>query len=216
MQTFTSMKNSFIYKTIIILTLITILLKVLIIDVYKVPTGSMEDTLLKGDRIVVFKIFNYCLKSNWEKEFFTLKLNKPRRNDVIVFLHPDIDKIYVKRCIGLPMDSILFFNNNIFINKQQFEKPINGRPIYPYSSFNNLNHHISPGNIFANQKERDSIVINISKYQYFMLGDNMNGSYDSRYWGSVPENNIIGKATFILFNYKNRKLQWNRFFKKIE
>jgi len=71
-------------------------------------------------------------------------------------------------------------------------------------------------NIFTNQKEKDSIAIDINKYQYFMLGDNMNGSYDSRYWGSVSENNIIGKATFILFNYKNGKFQWNRFFKKIE
>jgi len=79
-----------------------------------------------------------------------------------------------------------------------------------------LNHYISTENDFVHQPERDSFVFYVPKYEYYMLGDNIKGSYDSRYWGFVPEKNIIGKATFILFNYKNGKFQWNRFFKKIE
>lgn len=209
------MKNSFIYKTIIISILFSFLVKVLIIDIYKVPTESMEDTLLKGDRIVVFKIFNYCHKYNRENGFFTQKLNKPHRNDVIVFLHPEEDKIYVKRCIGLPMDSILLLNSNIYINKQQFKKPVNGRPNHPYPIFNNLK-HISTGNDFAHYKKRDSIEIYVPVNQYYMLGDNMRGSYDSRFWGSVPEKNVIGKAKFILFNFGRGKFKWNRFLKKID
>lgn len=210
------MKNSFIYKTIIISALITILVKVLIINIYNVPTKSMEDTLLKGDRIVVFKIFNCGLKYNKDKEFFTLKLNKPHRNDVIVFLHPDEDKIYVKRCVGLPMDSILLLNNNIRINKRRIKNPVNKRLSYPYLGSDYLNHYISTENDFGHQTERDSFVFYVPKYEYYMLGDNIKGSYDSRYWGFVPEKNIIGKAKLILFNFKNGKFQWNRFLKKID
>ena len=193
-----------------------IIIKVLIIEIYNVPSESMENTLLKGDRIVVFKILNFGLKSSKEKEFFIRKLNKPRRNDVIVFLHPNEDKIYVKRCIGLPMDSILLLNTDIYINRQHFKRPINGRLNYPYSSSNDSNRLMSTGNSFVNQRERDSVVINVPKFQYYMLGDNMKGSYDSRYWGFVPEKNIIGKAKLILFNFRNGKFQWNRFFKRIQ
>lgn len=210
------MKNSFFYKTIIISTLTAIIIKVLIIEIYNVPSESMGNTLLKGDRIVVFKIFNYGLRSNKEKELFSKNLNKPHRNDVLVFLHPDENKIYVKRCIGLPMDSILLLDKEIFINKQQLVRPISARPKNLNLNPDKLNQYLPARNDVAHQQKKDSISVNIPKDQYYLLGDNMNGSYDSRFWGSVPERNIIGKAKFILFNFRNGRFQWNRFFKRIQ
>lgn len=147
---------------------------------FKIPTGSMRPTLLEGDLILVNK-FIYGAKVPFTK-FRLPALRKPNRGDVIVFIYPeDRKKDFIKRLIGLPGDTVEIKSGTIYVNEKPLLNPVfNQRYYYNRGDF---------------AKEGEKLVV--PENSFFVLGDNSGSSKDSRYWGFVPGDNILGKAIVI-------------------
>ena len=148
-------------ETIIIALVLALLIRKFIIQTSLVPTGSMIPTLNIRDRLFVNK--------------FIYRFKEPKRGDIVVFSSPHADgKDYVKRCIGLPGDTVQLIKGKVYIDDKQLI--LGGVTIQEDYSFTD--------------------AIKIPEHHYFMLGDNRGNSQDSRYWGFVPKKDILGKALF--------------------
>ncbi|MCX5707335.1 MAG: signal peptidase I [Candidatus Omnitrophica bacterium] len=151
-----------------------------IVQAFKIPTGSMRPTLLEGDLILVNK-FIYGAKVPFTK-FRLPMLREPGRGDVIVFIYPeDKKKDFIKRLVGLPGETIEIKNGAIYIN----DKPLLD-PIF------NQHYYYNRGDLALEGRK-----IVVPEGSYFVLGDNSASSKDSRYWGFVPKDNILGGAMII-------------------
>ncbi|ALG66677.1 signal peptidase I [Beggiatoa leptomitoformis] len=199
--------------------IIVLVLRSFLVEPFRIPSGSMMPTLLVGDFILVNK-YTYGIRLpvlNWK----ILNINEPRRGDVVVFRYPENPTIpYIKRVVGVPGDKIEYHH----INKMLY---VNGEPILQVP----LGAYIGMGSSadMTQQKaeeltehlfdKKHSILIipekrtpipqtisswNIEKNQYFVLGDNRDNSLDSRFWGIVPEENLIGKAFFIWMSWDTK------------
>jgi signal peptidase I len=178
---------------------------------YVIPTGSMEDTLLIGDHIVVDKLA-YAPAGPIGK--YLLPYEQPKRGDIIAFQYPvDISQLFVKRVIGVPGDRLKIVNQQVYINGRKLTEPyVYHKSGYfdPYrdnfpSASNTLEEVPNP--------KRDKLLADmLSKHvmngevvvppnNYFVMGDNRDNSLDSRYWGFVPRDNIIGKPVLIYWSY---------------
>jgi len=157
-----------------------------IVQAFKIPTGSMRLTLLEGDRILVSK-FIYGAKIPFT-HFRLPGLKKPQRGDVVVFLYPeDQRRDFIKRLVAFEGETVQIVNGTIYINEQPLDNPIfNQRYYYNRGPFG---------------EEGGRIVV--PKGQYYVLGDNSASSRDSRYWGFVPKENILGQA-FLVYWPLNR------------
>ena len=171
----------------LIAVFLALFIRTFVIQAYKIPSGSMEPTLLVGDHILVNK-FIYGIKVPFISKTL-IPLGKPKRGDIIVFKYPlDKRKDYIKRVIGLPGDEIRIMDKEVFING----KPFDGRfGVYDKSSGRDTN--LGP--------------IVVSQNGLFVMGDNRDHSYDSRYWGFVPLDLVKGKAIIIYWSWPH----WNRF-----
>jgi len=241
-----------------------LILKTFVIEAYTIPTGSMEDTLLPGDFLLVTKFTLGATTprnipfTNVALPYYQFpKLKEVKRGDVIVFEYPgDRDEIrheeimnYIKRCVGLPGDTITIVDKVLYVNgelfppppKMKFLNPVPtprglGNPyIFPkFSNFNEDNYgplyipkkgdtiRLSINNIeqyrtlinreygrevvkvIGNQITIDGVPAQtyvIKKNYYFMLGDNRDDSADSRFWGYVPEDLIIGEPLIIYWSW---------------
>lgn len=167
-------------ESIIIAFILAMVIRIFIVEPFKIPTGSMRNTLLEGDIILVNK-FIYGARIPFTN-FRLPVLQKPKRGDVIVFIYPeDAKKNFIKRLIGLPGETIEIKNGTIFVNgKALTEKDFNQRYYYNRGNF---------------AQEGQKIVV--PDGSFFVLGDNSASSQDSRYWGFVPYKNLQGKAIFI-------------------
>jgi len=151
-----------------------------IVQAFKIPTGSMRPTLLEGDLILVNK-FIYGAKI----PFTHLRLpalKQINRGDVVVFIYPeDAKKDFIKRMVGLPGDIVEIRGGTIYINDNPVLNPVfNQRYYYNRGDF---------------AKENQKLIV--PPDNYFVLGDNSGSSKDSRYWGFVPKDNILGEAMVI-------------------
>jgi signal peptidase I len=172
-------------EAIIIAASLAIFLRTFFFQVYKIPTNSMNPTLKPGDKIFVIK-FTYGPKIPFT-HLRLPRLAKLRRGDVIVFV-PPLEKNkpwfkrkqYVKRLIGLENDRILIKDGNVYINDKRVVDPRIAK------------------NYYYNQGEygREEEIV-VPEGKYFFLGDNSISSFDSRYWGFVDEEDILGRAIFI-------------------
>ncbi len=171
----------------LIAVFLALFIRTFVIQAYKIPSGSMEPTLLVGDHILVNK-FIYGIKVPFISKTL-IPLGRPKRGDIIVFKYPlDKKKDYIKRVIGLPGDEIRIMDKEVFING----KPFDGRfGVYDKSSGRDTN--LGP--------------IVVSQNGLFVMGDNRDHSYDSRYWGFVPLDLVKGKAIIIYWSWPH----WNRF-----
>lgn len=199
----------------------TIALRAFYFEPFSIPAGSMSPTLNPGDQLIVTKngFGNYSYLGI--QLLKTEPTEKPNRGDIIVFQYPQNPQIdYVKRVIGLPGDKIIYRNKAIFI-KKACSKPEGECPSYvainksekvPFE--NELSHYEEKlgGKSYSilidtNTGDRTSYYYNqvetgidewlVPDGHYFVLGDNRDNSLDSRYWGFVPEGNIIGKSFYI-------------------
>lgn len=163
-------------------------LKAVLVQPFTIPSGSMEDTLLVGDYILVKKYeYGYSIWNSTNRYF---EFRKPQHRDVVVFVYPgDHTKDYIKRCIGLPGDVIEVKNKDLFVNgvKQDESYVKHGDPnTYPRGML---------------QVDRDNFgPVTVEANHYFMMGDNRDNSADSRYWGQLDEKLVKGRAWVIYWH----------------
>lgn len=200
--------------------LVVFIIRSFIVEPFKIPSGSMMPTLLAGDYILVNK-FTYGLRVPIFNNRI-IDINEPKRGDVFVFHFPeDVTTDYIKRVIGLPGDVIGYHDKQLTVNGEAvdysdikdyvyFEKPhdVEGhvdKSALPITikaeqrteNLTGVKHHLLIHEERAS-KEGDWTV---PAGHYFAMGDNRDNSNDSRYWGYVPERNLVGKAFFIWLNF---------------
>ena len=193
---------------------------------FKIPSSSMVPTLLVGDLILVNK-FTYGIRLPVLNKKI-IQINDPQRGDVMVFKYPmDMSQDYIKRVIGVPGDKITYENKRLTVNgvevkytplddylsdermayNKQFEENLTGvshrilndenKPTYSRES-------VFPFPQSENCQYRyEGFTCVVPAGNYFMMGDNRDNSLDSRYWGFVPDKNIVGKAFFVWMNLGN-------------
>lgn len=173
-------------ESIVIAVILALFIRTFIVQAFKIPSGSMQPTLMQGDRIMVNK-FIYGARIPFT--FFRLPaLRQPKRADVIVFIYPgDTKKDFIKRLVGLPGEKVEIKEGNIFINGKLANELLL-RKFYYYNR--------------ADFGEEGSPV-EIPADSFYVLGDNSATSRDSRYWGFVPRHNLVGKA-FLIYWPLNR------------
>ena len=187
-------------EALIVAFVIAMFIRAFILQAYRIPSSSMEDTLLKGDHILATK-FTYGLTLPFTTEKIWGADKIPARGDVVIFTFPmNHEMDFVKRVIGLPGDVIEIKDKKVFINGKRFEIP-SEKYTDPFSI-----------NIGSNRVRDFFGPITVSPGHVFVMGDNRDQSYDSRFWGQVPIENIIGKAFIIYFSWMN-EYPWIRYWR---
>ena len=186
--------------TIILLLFVTTSL----VQAYVIPTGSMENSLLIGDHLLVDKLA-YAPSGSISKHL--LPYDQVKRGDVIVFRYPvDIKQTFVKRVIGVPGDHLRLSDKQLILNGRRVYEP------YAYHGTDYLDSYRddfpNDPNVTLPDRARDMLQNHIQggnvvvpPGSYFAMGDNRDSSLDSRYWGFVPRGNIIGKPLVIYWSY---------------
>ena len=280
----TDTKSVFDYvKTVVVTLLIALFLKTFVIEAFRIPSASMEKTLLVGDFLIVNK-FAYGLRTpryipltNVAMPTLLLALSGDvARGDIVVFefpglrdeLKPSEPATYVKRCAGLPGDTIRILHGRVFVNESPLKFPPHGKPPLGFGpSRRAMGYHLFPrGSYYSDfeygpltiPKKGDTLFLRngavrqweifivreghrvdvdnenrisidgkvteryiVQRNYYFMLGDNRDNSLDSRFWGFVPEENIIGEALLVYWSWdpdvsvrslaeKLRSIRWER------
>ena len=204
--------------------LIVLVLRSFIVEPFRIPSNSMMPTLLTGDFILVNK-FNYGIRL----PVLDTKVGNvgfPERGDVVVFRYPeDPSTPFIKRVVGIPGDRIAYYDKVLYVNDEPMEQKPLGRYVGVGSGavmtgaslrverLDDAVHRIliEP----AAHSVQGSIVI--PEGHYFVLGDNRDNSRDSRYWGTVSDDLLIGKAFRIWMNWDlGHGIDWNRIGKSID
>ena len=268
-------------ETVLMTVGAALFLKIFVVEAFRIPTGSMENTLIEGDFLIVNK-FIYGIKSPKYIPFTDIRIpqfhlpafSRPKRGDVIVFEFPgERDEVkpngvvnYIKRCVAAAGDTVEIFEKTVYVNGQRIANPEGlrfglsksgpkGTPnprIFPKGfSFNEDNYgpirvpkegdvvELAPGNIdgwetfieregHSVARRGNDILIDgrvatshrVERNYLFMMGDNRDNSLDSRFWGFLPEDNIVGQALMIYWSWnqdlplasaqKFRSVRWAR------
>ena len=205
------------------------LLRSFLVEPFKIPSGSMIPTLLVGDFILVNK-YTYGIRLPVANAK-VLAVNEPKRGEVMVFRFPENPSLdYIKRVVGLPGDRVSYVNKQLSINGEKV--PMTPESDHPYAEAGlnftptkeyreDLDGHmhavlinpempavqLSTVRQFPHREDceynEQGFVCTVPKGHYFMMGDNRDSSSDSRYWGFVPEGNIVGKAFMIWWNFSD-------------
>ena len=174
-----------------------------LLQAFVVPTGSMENTMLIGDHLFVDKL---AYAPTGKLSGRLLPYTPVKRGDIIVFRYPlDIRQSYVKRAIGIPGDRIRLINKQLYVNGKRLEEPY--KVLVPAQQSHYLNNfpQLPDVVVFPRAMEMLEHVVDgelvVPDGQYFAMGDNRDNSADSRFWGFVPRENIIGKPVIIFWSY---------------
>ncbi|HJW04280.1 MAG TPA: signal peptidase I [Azospira sp.] len=205
--------------------LVVFLLRSFVMEPFKIPSGSMIPTLLVGDFILVNK-YTYGIRLPIINKK-VIEVSQPQRGDVMVFRYPEDPSVdYIKRVVGLPGDKIAYQNKRLTINGQPLAYQKADDYLHPERLFYSQQYREKLGDVehrILNDSEAPSFVNDATTYpfrenclynnagvictvppgHYFMMGDNRDNSRDSRVWGFVPDENIVGKAVFIWFNFSD-------------
>jgi signal peptidase I len=182
-----------------------------LVQAFIVPTPSMDTTVMVGDHLLVDKL-SYSPSDGFSKHL--LPYTEPKRGDIIVFRYPmDIRENYVKRCMGIPGDRIKLVDKAVYLNGKKLVEPYvqHVRPyIDPYAD--NFPPTDTSGGYSRGREMLEHNVVNgelvVPDGNYFAMGDNRDNSADSRYWGFVPRENIIGKPLVIFWSYDAPTADW--------
>jgi signal peptidase I len=175
-----------------------------LVQAFVIPTGSMEDTLLIGDHLLVDKL-SYAPSGPVSK--YLLPYQQIQRGDIIVFRYPmDVSQTYVKRVVGVPGDRIRIENKEVYRNGVKIQEPYKYHKTEYIDSYRDNfpgepNTRISEAAQDMLEKHAVNGEIVVPPNYYFAMGDNRDSSFDSRYWGFVPRENIIGKPLIIYWSY---------------
>jgi signal peptidase I len=220
-------KSAALKKILIIASIVLSLGMVIIVSsalflirAVRVPTGSMANTIIPGDHLIVIK---------WVGEV--------ERGDVVVFRYPnDPSVLFVGRVIGLPAETIEIRDRSVFVNgkelpeqrvtvKPELESPfpvleeLGSEGAGPYKVFYWPRNDATRSNLeagYADAKFGTTVPLLIPDNQYFFLGDNRDNSYDSRFYGTVGRNQIVGDATVIYWSADGDKIRWERISSRIK
>ncbi|MBW1696890.1 MAG: signal peptidase I [Deltaproteobacteria bacterium] len=190
-------------EAIVLAIVIALFIRTFVVQAFKIPSGSMKQTLLVGDHILVNK-FIYGVKLPFISTTL-IPVKKPKRGDIIVFRFPeDPKKDFIKRVVGVEGDVVEIKDKQVFING----KPEN----HPYGV--HTDSQVIPGLI----QPRDNFgPVTVPPNSLFVLGDNRDHSYDSRFWGFVDLKDVKGKAFIIYWSWdrENFGVRWKRIGKLI-
>jgi len=255
-------------KTILVTLVVALAIKACVLEAFRIPSGSMENTLQIGDFLLVNKLA-YGLRTPRRIPLTSISLptvsipwREVRRGDVVVFEFPQLegsvategfDVNYIKRCIGLPGDTVALRQGRVFINGREllFSRTVKmnggagpravpggayteddfGPVVVPYEGqaitltaenaeeWKALLHHegqtldvLPDGTVTLDGQPADSYTV--AGNYYFMLGDNRRNSMDSRFWGFVPEENLVGEALLVYWSW-DPDVAWSSFGRKL-
>ena len=184
--------------------IIVLVLRGFVAEPFRIPSGSMLPTLKVGDFILVNK-FSYGLRLPVLNKK-VIPVSDPERGDVIVFRYPDQPSIdYIKRVIGIPGDEVAYYNKVLYINGKPAKQQPEGDVMidfYQYRQFDEEYENIKH-KIYVNRMvPAADFVITVPEKKYFVMGDNRDNSRDSRIWGYVPEENLVGKAFLVWMSWR--------------
>jgi signal peptidase I len=182
-----------------------------LVQAFVIPTGSMEDTLLVGDHLLVDKLA-YAPAGGIAS--LVLPYSEVERGDIVVFRYPeDITQTFVKRVIGEPGDRLRFEEQQLFLNGQRIKESFvyhKSGYVDPYRdnfpSLPNVALSEAASTMLETSVQNGELVV--PEGHYFVMGDNRDNSSDSRYWGFVPRRNIIGKPLLIYWSYDAPTERW--------
>jgi signal peptidase I len=184
--------------------LLLLFLTTTLVQAYVIPTGSMEDTLLIGDHLLVDKLA-YAPPGPVSR--YLLPYTEVKRGDIIVFRYPvDISQTFVKRAVGVPGDRIRIINKQLYLNGVKVDEPYTYHKTDYIDSYRDNfpgdpNVHVEPGAYEMLTQHVVNGEVVVPPGHYFALGDNRDSSLDSRFWGFVPRENIIGKPLIVYWSY---------------
>jgi signal peptidase I len=185
-------------EAILIALLLALFIRTFVVQAFKIPSGSMQNTLLIGDHILVNK-FIYGVKNPFNDNTL-IPLKQPARRDIVVFKYPvNPTQDYIKRVIGVQGDTIEIKNKKVYVNGEPQEEP--------YAMF--LDNNILPANV----QVRDNMgPITVPENSLFVMGDNRDNSYDSRFWKFVNLKSVKGKAFILYWSWDKEhfSVRWNR------
>ncbi len=163
-----------------------------VVATYKIPSGSMEDTLLVGDFITANK-FVYGARLTF-LDYRLPAISYPQQGDIVIFIPPHTPMKYIKRCIAVGGDTLEIINKNVYVNGEEYKLPKTGKY---------LDRVIKPRGIRGENSFDNFGPYVIPKDMFFMMGDNRDNSYDSRAWGPVAKESILGKAMIIHWSWSD-------------
>ena len=193
-------------EAIVIALVLALFIRTFIIQAFKIPSGSMLPTLKIGDHLLVNK-FIYGVRIPFAGTVI-IPFKSPRPNDIIVFKFPRNPKLdYIKRVIGVPGDTLEGRNKTLYVNGKPFD--------------DKYGVHLDSSTMYAAAGPRDNFgPITVPEGKVFVMGDNRDNSFDSRFWGFVDHNAILGKALIIYWSWDVNQplfsadrlvsIRWNR------
>ena len=180
---------------------LVLVLRSFLVEPFQIPSGSMEPGLIKGDFILVNKFsYGFRLPVLGTK---VIEMDNPQRGDVMVFIPPHDPRYFIKRVIGLPGDQVRYQNKKLYINGEQIPHELIGA--YPHNAPRVMTHeeYDYPIQQYAGIPSRGDGEWVVPEGHYFMMGDNRDNSGDSRFWGFVPDENIVGKAFAVWMHWED-------------
>ena len=185
-------------EAILIALLLALFIRTFVVQAFKIPSGSMKNTLLVGDHILVNK-FIYGVKNPLNGNTW-IPIKEPERRDIVVFKYPvNPEQDYIKRVIGVEGDSIEIKDKKVYVNGEPQDE---NYAIY-------LDKRVMPGSL----QPRDNMgPITVPENSLFVMGDNRDNSYDSRFWKFVDLKSVKGKAFILYWSWdkENFSVRWNR------
>ena len=217
-------KSSFrdTFESLVVTVILAIFGTTFVVQAFKIPTGSMENTLLIGDHLLVNK-FTFAYPHGLLAKF--LPYRQIHRDDIVVFKAPrDVDdgqppgEHYVKRVIGVPGDRIRVFHRQVFVNgeavKEPFVRQSHLNELLPMDDFPPVTWDEMQGATATWRAEFQNYVkdgqLVVPPNEYFVMGDNREESYDSRFWGFVPRKLISGRPLIIYWSYETPPGQYEQ------
>ena len=169
-------------EAILIAVLMALVFRQFVVQAFRIPSGSMENTLLVGDFLFVNK-FLYGARIPWTDNRMPA-IRQPRRGDIIVFTAPSDGRDFIKRCVAVAGDTLELRGTELYVNGELQDEP--------YAVYRRVG---SQRNVFG--------PVIVPEGHLFMMGDNRDNSQDSRYWGFLPLSMVKGKAMFIYFSIED-------------
>ncbi len=204
---------------------IVLVLRSFLVEPFRIPSASMMPTLMIGDFILVNK-FDYGIRLPVLNNMI-IPNRTPQRGDIIVFRYPEDPRIpFIKRVVGVPGDKVAYFNKTLFINGVADMQKNNGlynddgpgRGMNGWQLLTTATGEIRHEILHSPGRPSKTVEEIVPEGHYFVLGDNRDNSKDSRFWGFVPDENLMGRAFYIWMNWSNKKwwhlpswdVEWSR------